>query len=372
MACSEARLAANRANAAKSTGPSTEAGKARSRANAIKHGLTGEGLALPVEVAAEVEQCFIGVRNELAPQTVLGSFLAHQIALNMVRCKRSARGESKILAMKIRRAPAEFDETRAAEADHLMGWIGSEPVAYRRKLMATPEGIDRLVAALHGLRDELNGPQIVWNYNHAQKLAAFCGTRETDIPYSRGRRLSDAVEGRYTLLDPAEIAHLTTEEDRRNWASDQLVAYIEAEVATLEAHRSELDLEGIALDRAEAGERAMTDQSKEFTLNRKYEAAALRGFYRAIQEFRKIEATGSPDLTEGPASDEATLETGDEVKIAEVGETPEPPKSIPKSDLERSLASFEHGGPTQAAPLGRLVDAPRPKVKKCGQCDSRC
>jgi hypothetical protein len=44
MALSEARLAANRANARKSTGPKTARGKARSRANALTHGLSASVL----------------------------------------------------------------------------------------------------------------------------------------------------------------------------------------------------------------------------------------------------------------------------------------------------------------------------------------
>src|SRR4051812_1485794 len=46
---SAAKVAANRANAAKSTGPRTEAGRAASRVNAVKHGLRAEMVVLPGE-----------------------------------------------------------------------------------------------------------------------------------------------------------------------------------------------------------------------------------------------------------------------------------------------------------------------------------
>ncbi len=55
MPASEAQIRANRENAARSTGPKTDEGKERSRANALKHGLTGGGIVLPEADAAEVE-----------------------------------------------------------------------------------------------------------------------------------------------------------------------------------------------------------------------------------------------------------------------------------------------------------------------------
>ncbi len=45
---------ANRQNAAKSTGPKTEAGKARARQNSYQHGLTGQGIVTHPEVDAAV------------------------------------------------------------------------------------------------------------------------------------------------------------------------------------------------------------------------------------------------------------------------------------------------------------------------------
>src|SRR5262245_47435888 len=47
---------ARQENARKSTGPKTEAGKARSRANSVNHGLTGSGVVLPPELQALYDQ----------------------------------------------------------------------------------------------------------------------------------------------------------------------------------------------------------------------------------------------------------------------------------------------------------------------------
>lgn len=47
---SERRLQANRANAKRSTGPRTEAGKAVSRRNAVRHGILSRSLDLPPAV----------------------------------------------------------------------------------------------------------------------------------------------------------------------------------------------------------------------------------------------------------------------------------------------------------------------------------
>ena len=336
---SEARRLANQRNAQKSTGPKTLEGKARSRENAVKHGLTGAGIALPVEDQAEVALRFAAIQEELVPATILGAYFAHQIALMTVRCQRAARQESATLNAKILRAPAEWDEVRAAEADHLMGWIGVEPAAYRRQLVATPEGIDRLIERLLGLKSELDRPVVVWDYNHYTQLEAFCGRRESDLPESRGMTLSKAIKGDFAGIEASEYDHLPTDDGRRNWACDELIVYILAEVDRLEGLRAKLDHAALARDRAESVERALFDAGKEATLARKYEAAASRELHKSLRAFYEVEAHGEPievvSIPEHPA-----IEAGDRVNIAEVGLVSDAPKPIPDSDLERAMGSF--------------------------------
>ena len=343
---SEARRLANRQNALKSTGPKTAEGKARSRANAVKHGLTGAGIALPIEDAEEVARRFAAIQEELVPATILGIYFAHQIALMTVRCQRAARQESAAITAKILRAPAEWDEVRAAEADHLMGWIGVEPAAYRRQLVATPEGIDRLINALLGLKSELDRPVVVWDYNHYTQLEAFCGRREGDIPTSRGMRLSKAIQGDFAGIEASEYNHLPTEDQRRNWACDELTRYILAEVERLEGLRSKLDHAALARDRAESVERALFDAGKEATLARKYEAAASRELHKSLHAFHEVEAHhGEPEDAHDSTPEHPAIEAGDSVQIAEVGQIPDDPKPIPNTDLERAMASFGKPAP---------------------------
>src|SRR4051812_19985538 len=98
MTASPAQLAANRANSLQSTGPRTPEGKARSRGNALKHGLTGDGIALPTEDAAEVQERFTALQAEFHPAGSFGRLMVHRIAFLSVRLERCAGQETAALS----------------------------------------------------------------------------------------------------------------------------------------------------------------------------------------------------------------------------------------------------------------------------------
>ena len=102
------RIRANRANSARSTGPTTEAGKEKSRRNALKHGLTGAGVVLPEADAAEVERRTAAFGEELLPVGEIEMALVRRAALNSVRMERGADQQTAALTERVRQVEAEF------------------------------------------------------------------------------------------------------------------------------------------------------------------------------------------------------------------------------------------------------------------------
>ncbi len=147
MTCSPARLASNRANALRSTGPRTPEGKERSRGNAFKHGMAGEGIALPTEDQAEVARVFDQLREELAPVGEVAESLVRRVALLTIRLDRCVMHDSAATSKRVRSAGLDFDEARHDEVDRLMAGLADDPATAVRKLRRMPEGVDRMVAA---------------------------------------------------------------------------------------------------------------------------------------------------------------------------------------------------------------------------------
>ena len=87
-AISPARLAANRANAQLSTGPTTPEGKAKSSLNAVKTGLTGRAVLLPNEDADAYETHLLQYLEEFQPVGARETELVQSLADTQWRLNR--------------------------------------------------------------------------------------------------------------------------------------------------------------------------------------------------------------------------------------------------------------------------------------------
>jgi len=280
MPASDAQLAANRRNAALSTGPRTAEGKARSRANALKHGLTGGGVILAEEDADGVDRLEAELVGDLRPSGPMARLLVRRIAVSAVRMDRCVDQESAAISADVRHAGADHDDRRRADVEKMFDWIAAEPATHARRLRATPEGVDRLIRAWLDLGTDLDHPDRPrWDFSHWQRLENLTGRRPEDFPLSDAGIVSKAYWGDESYLDP-EQARLDPAE-KRAWIKDQLVAIIAAEVRALGALRETFDPELAAADRDEAGRRALFDPSRDAILARKYEAAA-EGFAQEL------------------------------------------------------------------------------------------
>jgi hypothetical protein len=94
----ERQIRANQVNALKSTGPKTEAGKAASSANALRHGLTARQIVLSGENPAEFEALREDLARELTPLSAAEALLVDRLAQLFWRLRRVPTFEAALLA----------------------------------------------------------------------------------------------------------------------------------------------------------------------------------------------------------------------------------------------------------------------------------
>jgi hypothetical protein len=95
------QIEANRRNARRSTGPTSEAGKERSRRNAVRHGLTAETVVEPVEDAEDYRAFEMSVTAEFDAQTAVERELVLRLASLLWRLRRATAIEAGLLQMRV-------------------------------------------------------------------------------------------------------------------------------------------------------------------------------------------------------------------------------------------------------------------------------
>jgi hypothetical protein len=102
------KAATARVNGAKSNGPVTEEGKARSSQNSLKHGLNSSRVVLEHESQEEYDELEASIANRFKPADTIEGELVKEMAESRWRLRRVAEMESALIARAIRRQMEEL------------------------------------------------------------------------------------------------------------------------------------------------------------------------------------------------------------------------------------------------------------------------
>lgn len=236
---SEKQLAANRANAQKSTGPRTPEGKAIVSQNAVKHGILAQAVIPrglePYESKEDFEQLHQRLYESFVPANALEELLVEQVAVGYWRLARLYRAEGGAIAK--RRDSAEKDFLLA------QAWANEFPShasADTAQLMRQEE--EALYLALNetaALRDYMAARDIRW-----------CAATDEEIRKAAETRLAEVSQW---LAAQEQHEHDVDDDLRSLPHPDTALKYARYETALQnQLHRALARLE--RLQRARAGE----------------------------------------------------------------------------------------------------------------------
>lgn len=171
---SQSQLDANRRNAQKSTGPRTPEGKAKSRENALKHGLSSRRTVLACENLAEFQQLHSDLIKGFAPANPQESMLVAQVAkcywsltrAQAIECSTFELGIEHVKREKHHPNPADLSEDFKALGYALLAEDESHLMNYFRYARAADNAFHRALANLRTMqndrlkREQLSSPAV--------------------------------------------------------------------------------------------------------------------------------------------------------------------------------------------------------------------
>ncbi len=354
MIVTEARLAANRRNAAKSTGPKTPEGKARSRANALKHGLCAS-VCVPEDVEL-VQQRAYQWYYTLKPQTEYHAWLVDQITVISLRIDRGERIERRTRDRSALRAELGWDDDRRLDAEKLGAQLTRRPSEVAEALRRTPHGCEWLMArwAMLAHSADVHGE---WTAEQTRLAFDLLGT---PAEFRAGR------PGASLDFDGREVE-----------SADDPAAVARREIAALKDRREAVaDLDEV--DRALV-EADLTDEADpELRKLRRYESA-LHGRLRwclAQLQYVSPHIRPHPDLTPSWARPVET-EPEAEIKPEPKAETPAEPvkaRRLEKWEMPDPHPPFNlepHEGPLPGEKLDVVAVVAAREVKRLEKVEAR-
>jgi hypothetical protein len=269
---SERQIESNRHNSMRSTGPKTAEGRARSRTNALKHGMAAE---LP-EIVASASPEFLDRRAKWSAQFqpvdeaaewALDRAVAASLRIEI--CERTIDG---IMDASRDRARLAWDQDQAAEAASIAGRLARDPVLASRQLETSRAGVVQLLELWRRLAEAIRTAE-GWSDTDASNALDLLGVH---ADMRSGRTPIDAPEGSDTTAFREELAL--------------------DEIERLKALRDNVmdELDEIERNRAMLGDAALFSKPAKLVL--RYEREAWKRYRESIQVVRDRAAEASPIL----------------------------------------------------------------------------
>ena len=316
------RAAINRQNAAKSTGPKTDEGKAASRQNATKHGLRAEVVALPNEDPDVVAARSEAWNDYYRPRSPGAQHLVNECVAATLLSDRCHKYHNAALSEQVRNAERNWDNQRADAVQALSVLLKTDPALAVHRLKQTAHGLrwmvaewSRLLAALVECRrwtdPELGQAIRLMGHRpepeHMRESAAvwylrFLNLFSRDVPDPDAEWLLFLDEYLPNLDEPRQKANRDPDRDRCRREIREVAA---EEIERLRVALAALQ-EGDELDRAESGARAMVlSDPTSARLFLRYHSEARNSFHRSYAALlktleRDAEGPDAPPETDSP------------------------------------------------------------------------
>ena len=275
MPASEAQIRANQANAKRSTGPS-EAARARTRLNAVKHGMAGE--LASVEAAAP--DAFADRREKwgaiYTPADDPGEWALDQAVAASLRIEKCGRTLDGLAGAERARATLAWGQDRAVEAATIFARLAKDPVLAARQLETTLDGVRLLLDGWFGLLEPLASGRD-WSDAEASKALDLLGVA------------TDCRSGRSPIHPPEGV---------------DVVAFRQAvaldEIDRLESVRDEVMAPLDEMNRRLAAEGDLALLSKPAQLVLRYERDAWRRYREAMKVLQAPKSEPAPIAPPAP------------------------------------------------------------------------
>jgi hypothetical protein len=324
-----AQIEANQRNSQLSTGPKTEAGKARSATNALRHGLRSDAPVVPGEDPDAWEAHRAGIVASFSPAGALEAELAGRVALSLWRLRRVAAYETAVTTLSVNaaeedvRADAPFGTgksdhqklTETLEAlekrrDTVDLW--DETLRLLQQLPHLPDGEpidgDEVYGILEDVRGELPGAEEEAFDTEDKKFLAEVGlpADELDDPWNwqgwTAGMVRRAIDRMARAFKTSAVKLLARALAGRQEVQDNG----RAEVKRLEREARELRRR-LRTQEERLRQQRMLPEDKTLDKVLRYEAHASRQMLQALHTLERLQAARAGEPVPPPAALDVTV-----------------------------------------------------------------